>query len=525
MNALRKDDSERHISLLDLACGKGGDIGKWNNLNINNCVGIDIVYNNINDNIDGACERYNFYTNKLGKHNVSDMKFLVGDISQNILDMTAFNKHPEYKKDAEKLWITSDGPRYIENKFDIISTMFSLHYLFENKQKLDGFIQNISDNLSNDGYFIGACLDGKEIYKKLEAHLRYESIEGYKDGSWIWKIIKNYDNFEDGLPDNDESLGISIKVAMRSINKVIEEYLVNFEYFISELGKKGISLVEDDKLDSMNLPIKMGSKISVGSFKDVFEMPTDEASKFNSILSDVKQSMTDEEKEISFFNKYFIFTRKSDNRLIIENMKEHIYVKLSGKGRNLNDQTIKDYVSVKLSIMQDDQFETNFQIAKQMAVSQIESEKKKKVKVLKVKKKPSVSEDDVSVSSAAASSSTDTSVAVSTASSTMSSKKGISIGKIKSTKKKTIKKSLSSEKSWKKVGKAIDVIYKNYLTIKKDDGKVPKKDFDKIIKHITKIKALSEKPEISNNPEFASEISRVNELHEYFTISDNITII
>ena len=74
------------------------------------------------------------------------------------------------------------------------------------------------------------------------------------------EIIKNYDNFEDGLPDNDESLGISIKVAMRSINKVIEEYLVNFEYFISELGKKGISLVEDDKLDSMNLPIKWGLK-------------------------------------------------------------------------------------------------------------------------------------------------------------------------------------------------------------------------------------------------------------------------
>ena len=33
-------------------------------------------------------------------------------------------------------------------------------------------------------------------------------------------------------------------------------------------------------------------------------------------------------------------------------MKEHIYVKLSGKGRKPNDQTIKDYVSVKLSIIQ-----------------------------------------------------------------------------------------------------------------------------------------------------------------------------
>ena len=193
VNALRKDDSERHISLLDLACGKGGDIGKWNNLNINNCVGIDIVYNNINDNIDGACERYNFYTNKLGKHNVSDMKFLVGDISQNI-DMTAFNKHPEYKKDAEKLRITSDGPRYIENKFDIISTMFSLHYLFENKQNQMVLYKIFSDNLSNGGYFM--LVLGKEIYKS-KAHLRYESVKDIKIGKFEWKIIKNYDNFED----------------------------------------------------------------------------------------------------------------------------------------------------------------------------------------------------------------------------------------------------------------------------------------------------------------------------------------
>ena len=29
-------------------------------------------------------------------------------------------------------------------------------------------INNIDDNLANNGYFIGACFDGKKIYNKLE---------------------------------------------------------------------------------------------------------------------------------------------------------------------------------------------------------------------------------------------------------------------------------------------------------------------------------------------------------------------
>ena len=527
VKSLRHDDSDKPLALLDLACGKGGDIGKWNDLDINYCVGIDIVYNNINDDIDGACERYNFYKNKIGESNISDMKFLVGDISENIIDMSAFNMHPEYKKDAEKLWLSGDGPRYIENKFDIISSMFSLHYLFENKSKLDGFINNIDDNLANNGYFIGACFDGKKIYNKLERYLKFESIEGYKDGSWIWKIIKNYDNIEGGLPDNESSLGISIKVAMRSINKVIEEYIVNFDYLIAELDKKGITLLEDDKMEHMNLPIRMGKKISVGSFKDVFEMSTSESSKFNTILSSVKSSMNDEEKEISFFNKYFIFTRKSNNRLIIEEMKEHIYLKLSGRGRKPNDKSLKEYVSIQLSIPQNEQFNQNYEVAKQMAVSKIASEKTVKKKPLKIKPKTAVvnvesDSSDVSVSSG--------SVAMTESSSetsTQSSKKGIKIsrGKTKTISKGSKKRNLTSVDKWKKTAKAIKIISSNYISTKKNDGKITQTNLDKIMKHLTNIYKLSQDEHIRNTPEFQESIEKVDELYQYFTNTDNLTII
>ena len=518
VNALRESDHTREISLLDLACGKGGDIGKWNDLNINNCVGIDIMYNNINDSVDGACERYNFYKQKLGSDKIADMKFLVGDIGANILNMEAFTRHPEYRNDAEKLWINRDGPEYSKNRFDIITSMFSLHYLFENKVRLDGFIQNISENLGNDGYFVGVCFDGKAIYNKLENHLMYESVEGYKDGSWIWKIIKNYQNFKDGLPDSEESLGVPIRVAMRSINKVIEEYLVNFDYLISELDKKGISILEDDNMNSMNLPIKHEKKISIGSLEDVYNMPITGSSKFNSILSSVKESLTPEEKEISFFNKYFIFTRKSDNAKIVESMSENLYIKLSSKGRKPSEQSLKDYISAQLSLEQNDVFNTNFINAKDIAIQRITKEselKKSKKKVIKITKPVVVnvaeSDDDSSISLSGSVESGKSSTKSKT-----SAKKGISLGKTK--KKLKIKnKSVDLSKKWMKLSKLIDKYHEIMVKTKSNNGDIDSKTLKTILGHCEKLNILAQDEQIKSNPQLSESVSKFEEFYEYFT--------
>ena len=400
VSKIRESDPNTPVVLLDLACGKGGDIGKWNDLDINRCVGIDIFYNNIHDDIDGACERYNFYVNKYGKDKVPDIDFLVGDVSQNLLDMSAFNRYPEYKQKAEKLWIAADGPQFATNKFNVVSVMFALHYFFENKTKLDNFIQNIDNNLSNNGFFIGACFDGKIIYKKLLGLLKNESIEGYKNGSWIWKLIKHYENIAETLPDNEHSLGKVIKVAMRSINKVIDEYLVNFDYLISELDKKGIVLLEQEQMENMNLPVCKANKLASTSFRDVYNMSTvGPNAKFNAILSEVKENLTTEEQDISFFNRYFIFGRKTTNRQIIDQMKQQIKLAYSSKGRNPSDDKIKTMIETNLGIARDDKFNTNFDIAKGQAIEEIKLEKElahqqKKKKITIKPKAAKVTESD-----------------------------------------------------------------------------------------------------------------------------------
>jgi mRNA (guanine-N7-)-methyltransferase len=43
--------------------------------------------------------------------------------------------------------------------FDIVNIQFALHYFFESTSKLEGFLQNVSENLKNGGYFIGTCFD------------------------------------------------------------------------------------------------------------------------------------------------------------------------------------------------------------------------------------------------------------------------------------------------------------------------------------------------------------------------------
>ena len=52
------EDVTKNIKLLDLCCGKGGDLFKWQSANIKKVLGIDFSKDNIYNRNDGACIRY-----------------------------------------------------------------------------------------------------------------------------------------------------------------------------------------------------------------------------------------------------------------------------------------------------------------------------------------------------------------------------------------------------------------------------------------------------------------------------------
>jgi len=308
-----------NISLLDLSCGKGGDIAKWRDCGITNCVGIDISINNIIDPIDGACERYNFYKKKKLK-NMTHIDFLVGDSSKN-MSVDSFTI-PAYISKYNQLWNEEKGPNYSKNKFNIISLMFSLHYFFKDRESIDNLIENISANIADNGYLIGACFNGKKIFDYLRDLNINEDKSAYKEGKVIWKIIKKYSNST--FDNDDDCLGIPIKVYMYSINKVIEEYLVNFDYFKTKLSEHNIDVLESDDMKNMMLPKNSTAKLSIGSFEDIFNNLTtfSQNNKYKGpfeINSDLYNNLNDKlsegEKTISFFSTYFIFKKRTGSSL------------------------------------------------------------------------------------------------------------------------------------------------------------------------------------------------------------------
>ena len=304
--------SNKNDILIDMACGKGGDISKWISSELQFVLGIDANKDNIKNRLDGACSRYLNYYNKM--NNVPSMIFLHGNSSINIksLDGIIGDKNKQImkalygngnKNKAELGEGIYKNFGVANNGFDIVSIQFAIHYMFEDKSTLHGFLKNVSENCKLNGYFIGTCFDGQTIFEMLKSKAIGETMAINKNGNKIWEITKkyNYSSFD----DDETCLGYSIDIYQETINKTFREYLVNFSYFTRILENYGFVLVPKDDLIKINLPK------SIGSFSELFTIleqraksKTDKVNFYGTALN-----MSKEEKKISFLNKYFIFKK------------------------------------------------------------------------------------------------------------------------------------------------------------------------------------------------------------------------
>tara|TARA_E500000178_G_C17018749_1_gene754293 strand:+ start:279 stop:1175 length:897 start_codon:yes stop_codon:yes gene_type:complete len=143
------------ISLLDIACGRGGDLQKWldKQLKLKYILAMDnhreSIYNSIKNgnSFDGAIARFNnlkYYYNK-----TPFIKFIYADILDDDI------KSKLNKIDSNKL-------------YDVISCQFALHYFCEDDIKLNNVLKLISSKLNKDGLFIGTATDGDLIKKILD---------------------------------------------------------------------------------------------------------------------------------------------------------------------------------------------------------------------------------------------------------------------------------------------------------------------------------------------------------------------
>jgi hypothetical protein len=292
--------------LIDIGCGKAGDLQKWRRNNVGFVLGIDPAGENIRNPKDGAYARY-FETLKRGQ--LAPMVFAIGDASQPMKDGTAGSTPEERDILRAVFGVAPEGavPPFLETKAagalrtgaDLITSMFTLHYFFESAEMLNGLIGNINDTLKVGGYFVGCCFDGRRVFDMLRPMARGQSKVGKSGEKLLWTITKEYE--ANDLTTDDESIGLGIDVEFISIGSKQREYLVPFDLLVAKLKAIGLDLLTGTEAKAIGLP---GAEVKSGS-TNLFDSSYAVATKGNN-----KFTMDSSVKEYSFLNRWFVFRRR-----------------------------------------------------------------------------------------------------------------------------------------------------------------------------------------------------------------------
>jgi len=299
-------------TLIDYAVGKAGDFPKWIDAKLSFVLGIDLSKDNIENRLDGACARFLNYRKKF--HSMPYALFVNGNSSVNIKSGQAifsekgkqivhalFNEGPKDEGLLGKGVYRQYGKAV--DGFNISSCQFALHYFFETIEKLNNFIKNLSECTKVDGYFIGTCYDGNAMFNALRSVEKGNSITLRIKDTKVWEVTKDYSKT---TFDNDIScVGYAIDVFQDSINKTIKEYLVNFTYFTQLMEYYGFQLVKREDAVALGLPNGAGmfSELFAKMEQDV-EQDRRQKNRYGSATF-----MTPIEKQISFYNRYFVFKK------------------------------------------------------------------------------------------------------------------------------------------------------------------------------------------------------------------------
>ena len=299
--------------LVDVACGKAGDLYKWKFGGATHVLGVDYAADNITNISDGAYKRYLQTIQDFGINRVPKIAFAIGNSSKNIVSGEAGANSEEcdiLRSIFGRVQPEGPVPKYINNVMagtfrdgaDVAACMFALHYFFENNTTLNGFITNLSDMVKVGGYFIGCCFDGNKVFDLLRYVEKGHSKTGVEGDVPIWSITKEYDAHE--LTPDDSSIGLGINVEFLSIGSTHKEYLVPFELLVSKLSTIGFKLLNNVELRTLNL------NHSTNMFENSYNM------------IQKKYNMTQSVKDFSFLNRWFIFKRQSQTEMPLIDLEE-----------------------------------------------------------------------------------------------------------------------------------------------------------------------------------------------------------
>ena len=245
-------------SVLELCCGKGGDLDKYFLNNIKLFVGADIS----KESLSNAMSRLEKIKNEKYNNNFKiKCIFIKEDLSS-----------------PENRFLEKIDKKYF---FDLVSCQFALHYHFENEKRLNAFLTNVSSRLCQGGYFIGTIVEDNVIVKRLRNRKNISDNkyinEKFTFGNEYYSVKFSQKHFnekdgpygikygfylEDSIDNRDEEGKI----------KYVEEYLIVFKEFVEICKKYDLYLEEKQnftKFYNEYIKIEQYKRLSNKMLKDL----------------------------------------------------------------------------------------------------------------------------------------------------------------------------------------------------------------------------------------------------------------
>lgn len=264
----------QYAVVLELACGKGGDLIKYGRNNISQWIGLDISDQSIQE---------------------AKRRFLHLQRKENLQYQTILSQGDCFGQSLGPIVMNMPDCRF---PCDLVSIQFALHYAFETEQKARRTIMNVSKSLKIGGKFIGTIPDSEFLRFKLKKFPK-DYDKPIKWGNSVYKVKFESNEFLKNDYEWENPFGQLYTFFLADAINNVPEYVIPFETLRSICDDYGLNLVMKK------------------SFTQFF---ADEFPKYRNLLStnqlhgilrdDGKYGITGDEKEASaFFYCAFCFEK------------------------------------------------------------------------------------------------------------------------------------------------------------------------------------------------------------------------
>ncbi|EFN69462.1 mRNA cap guanine-N7 methyltransferase [Camponotus floridanus] len=204
------------LRVLDMCCGKGGDLLKWKKANISHLICTDIAQ----VSLEQCQQRYSDMVNRKGSKDRGFAPIFTAEFIT--ADCTKVRLREKFADPSMQL--------------DFVSCQFAFHYSFESLPQAECMLRNAGESLKPGGYFIGTIPDAYDLVS------RWQKCDGNKFGNDVYSIEficedktkpplfgAKYNFHLDGVVDCPEFL-----VHLPTLRKLASKYgleLIAFERF------------------------------------------------------------------------------------------------------------------------------------------------------------------------------------------------------------------------------------------------------------------------------------------------------